>query len=207
MPKKRTDNPPQQRLKSNTILSKTININKQNLNITVVSVRQKKAKSQQKPFQATNHNDLNPENLKKLDSQTLRNQQFETSSLIVNPSETQSLLEDKNLINGVIEHGNNPDKSIFSSKAKKSTDKTKENRSKSANNQKNIEEDPEKKKQEVIMEEPHLEESHLEPDPEEKKKDDSEDLVRNLMNCEKEMNEKSEPLNEEFFEVKKQRFL
>ena len=70
-------------------------MNKQNLTVTMVTARQKKAKSnQQKPT-----NDLNLENLKKLDSQTIRAQvgalNYEASSMMVNPSETQSLLEDK----------------------------------------------------------------------------------------------------------------
>ena len=190
---------PPQRLKSNTILSKTINVNKQNLTVTMVTARQKKAKShQQKPT-----NDLNLENLKKLDSQTIRAQvgaqNYEASSMMLNPSETQSLLEDKGAAgqdHGVPQVG---DKSTF----KKTSDNQKKGgiRSKSVNNQKETDEEPQKT-QEVIVEEPHLE-NHLEAPTEERKgSEEGEDKKVSLETIERDLIEKTEALDAQFFEVK-----
>lgn len=167
--------------------------------MTLVTARQKKAKShQQKPT-----NDLNLENLKKLDSQNIRaqigTQNYEASSMMVNPSETQSLLDDKNQGTAGQDHGvpQGGDKSTF----KKTSDNQKKGgvRSKSTNNQKETEDEPQKT-QEVIVEEPHLE-NHLEA-PIEENKGSEEDKKPSLETIERDLIENSEALDSQFFEVK-----
>jgi len=189
-----------QRMKSSTILSKTFNVNKVNLTTVFSKAPMKKSNSQQRKNETNN---LNLENLKKLDSSTNEKKQktttnnCEISSMIVNPSETQSLIEDKNVANSANFDREHEDKSFFFNKNKKSVDNIKKNSNENIKEMK-IEE----KNNEVIVEETHLEESHIDQYSNEKRKmHDLDKLVENVLRCEGEMNERIEDFDEKLIEV------
>ena len=160
----------------------------------------KKSKSQQRKNET---NSLNSENLLKLDSETSEIKQktitknCEISSMIVNPSDTQSLIEDKNVANSSNFDKEHEDKSLFFNKNKKTADNIKKNCNENIKEVK-IEE----KNNEIIYEELHLEESHIDQYSNEKRKtEDSDDFVENVVRCEVEMNEKIEDFDENLIEV------
>lgn len=154
-------------------------------------------------------NDLNLENLKKLDSTNKKsnnlqkNNYFEISSILVNPSDTQSLLEEKERENS---SPINDDKSLSFNKGKKPTENPKQskNYSKSSINQKDGEQKNSETKEGngVIIEEPHFEENHTENTHDyHKNMFETENFSENMGRCEKEMIERISYVDHNLFEV------
>lgn len=186
---------PQQRLKSSSILSKTITVNKTNLTTYKGNSQKKSIKSRTLHDSQQDSSGLSKENLQKLGASSeqlnRRANGLEAASLQVNASETQSFSEDKpltSLVNGNAENGEEK-ASVFN---RKNVEDEKKRAKSQENACKTDAQDAGERKgvpHEVIVEDPH-EESRMEKGGE-----------RELEKAEEELNVKVESLEEKDFEV------